>query len=60
MFLQELANYLKDYATKHPEMADKDIYRMQLDLAAEVDTIKIVDNKGQLEISNWFLNPYSK
>lgn len=60
MFLKELIQHLNKHLEKKPDDADKDIYWMQLDLAATTDNTTIKDNDGQLEITNGFLNPYSK
>lgn len=58
MYLKELVEFLSAHIEKHPEDTDKDIFWMQLDLAAEKENTRIADNNGQLEICNGFLNPY--
>ena len=44
MQLKELADELKRYLNQYPDMADKEIYWMQLDIAATKDNIGI-DNR---------------
>jgi hypothetical protein len=52
MFLKELVDFLAEHIKKHPEDTDKDIYWMQLDLAAGTSNTTIKDSDGQLEITN--------
>ena len=44
MQLKELADELKRYLNQYPDMADKEIYWMQVDIAATKDNIGI-DNR---------------
>jgi len=52
MQLKELADELKRYLNQYPDMADKEIYWMQLDIAATKDNIGIDNRDWMLFISN--------
>ena len=44
MHIKELVEHLNKHIEKNPGDAEKDIFRMQLDLAATKENIKIIDN----------------
>ena len=59
MTLQELANWLFGYIQKHPENADKEFHRIELDYAATKDNIKVEDTWWTLSITNGMFDGWS-
>lgn len=55
MTLQELVGFLYAKMQDDPQLWQKQIRSIQLDIAAQLDNIEIQEDKWFIEISNWKL-----